>query len=62
MPEPSFKRIICSHTKDQCPYQLEHCWLGEINVKSLNNKEPVIGRLPCRIKKSRKVICILDAA
>ena len=62
MADTYFKRIICSNTKDQCPYQLEHCCLGEINVNSLNDKEPLICRLPCRMKKSRKVICILEAA
>ena len=62
MPEPTYKKIICSHTADQCPYHLSHCWLGEINVKILNDTEPLVGRMPCRMKKSRKVICILDAA
>ena len=59
MIEPEFKKIICSQNVDQCPYHLAHCWLGEIDSRSLNDSVPLLERLPCRKKKSRLVICIL---
>ena len=62
MSEPNFKKIVCSHNADQCPYRMAHCWLGEIDVRSLNGSTPLIERLPCRKKKSKKVICVLEAA
>jgi len=56
-----FKRVICSCSKDECPFHRDHCCLGEIDIRSLNGKIPLKEKHCCKVKNSRKVIGVLAA-
>ncbi len=62
MEENHFGKLICKCTKEDCPYHLEHCLLGELDAPGMEDTDSVTGRLECRKKKSRKVLCMLKAA
>ena len=52
----NFKKIVCKCNRQECPFGKEHCCLGEIDPKSLNEKVPLVERHCCKKKNSRKVI------
>ena len=54
-----FRKVVCICDKDKCPYGKEHCCLGEIDVRSLNNAVPLKEKHCCKIKGSKKVIGVL---
>ncbi|MBQ7200201.1 MAG: hypothetical protein IJS24_02365 [Eubacterium sp.] len=54
-----YERIICKCGKAECPYNKDHCCLGEIDTRCLNDDYPLIEKHCCKLKNSRKVIGIL---
>lgn len=56
MEEPDYRKVICECGRDECPCKKDHCWLGEIDVRSLNGKVPLQERHKCKHKKGLMVI------
>lgn len=57
-----FRRVICNKSKQECPYHKDHCCLGEIDVRSLNDEVPLTEKHCCKQKSSIKVIGVLEKA
>lgn len=60
--QEDFRRVICICTRAECPYHKEHCCLGEIDIRSLNDEVPLKEKHCCKQKNSIKVIGVLEAA
>ena len=55
-----YRRVVCSNSKEDCPYNKNHCCLGEINIRSLNGFIPLSEKHCCKRKNSKMVIGILQ--
>lgn len=58
--EEVYTKIVCECGRQECPYQKEHCCLGEIDIRSISRNFPLRERHCCKVKHGRKVIGILD--